>query len=142
MADPSDDGATRVQTKTPTTKRSGINGASSAYAPRSARRMPPPKRPAAPDGYTLHLESRLEELLAALSSAKDGDFSVRVQRDGRTIMTDVGIAFNELVERADTVTQELARVSRVVGREGSGMEPASAGKLQGSWATSIESFNS
>ena len=57
-------------------------------------------------------------------------------------MGDVAKAFNGLAERREGLTNELSRVSRVIGREGRMTERAELKNAKGSWAESISSVNS
>src|SRR5262249_2309797 len=51
-------------------------------------------------------------------------------------------AFNDLLSRNASLARELARVERVVGREGRLSERAAMGHgAQGGWATSVEAIN-
>src|SRR5438552_4050552 len=53
----------------------------------------------------------------------------------------LGDTFNEVVELNQRLSQELERLSRVVGKEGRISERASIGHVHGAWATRIESVN-
>ena len=80
-------------------------------------------------------------LLQALTRLKKGDFTVRL---GVGLSGDEGkIAdlFNEVVELNQRMSLELARLSRLVGKEGRISERASLGDVQGSWASSVGSVN-
>src|SRR5436190_22728253 len=60
----------------------------------------------------------LEQLLAALQAARDGDFQLRLPARGRGLGAALKRAFNELAGRRELLGQEDARVGRVIGREG------------------------
>src|ERR1041385_9416452 len=62
------------------------------------------------------LDSRT--LLAALTSFRRGDFSVRLPELGSGEEGKIAEAFNEVVELNERMARELERVSRVVGKEG------------------------
>ncbi|GHH00237.1 histidine kinase [Comamonas sp. KCTC 72670] len=85
----------------------------------------------------------LQPLLAALRSVQGGDFSVRLpEGDADPVMEDIAYAFNAVVSLNATLTQEVVRVERVVGREGRMGERVSLGDVRGDWANSIHSINS
>ncbi|HEY8725655.1 MAG TPA: HAMP domain-containing protein [Gaiellaceae bacterium] len=84
----------------------------------------------------------LQELLEALRSARDGETGVRLAAQKSGVMGDVAKAFNGLVERREGLTNELSRVSRVIGREGRMTERAQLKNVKGTWAESISSVNS
>ncbi len=107
----------------------------------SARRVPVPRRPAKPDEYTRFLESRLEAVLEGLKAAGNGDFSVRLPKEGSALSSEVAGAYNALIDKTEGVTTEFVRVAKSVGREGSVTEPVSVGRVRGAWSVSIESFN-
>ena len=84
-------------------------------------------------------EAQLAKLTSALEAARDGDFSVRLRADGA--LAEVATAFNTLVERNQQVTNELVRVSKVVGREGRITERAGVAGAPGSWAEKVGAVN-
>jgi hypothetical protein len=86
-------------------------------------------------------ERALEDLLAALNKAADGDFNVRLRARRTDLVGDLQRAFNSLVERNQAMTRELDRVGRIVGREGRMTERASLANLGGSWEDGVESVN-
>src|SRR5205085_8641713 len=76
-------------------------------------------------------------LLTALTALKRGDFSVRLPVEWTGIPGKVADTFNEVVEQNERLVNELARLSRVVGKEGRINERASLGEVSGSWEASI-----
>src|SRR5262245_1144388 len=56
-------------------------------------------------------------------------------------MGDVAKAFNQLSEQREGLTNELARVSKVIGREGRMTERAQVNGSKGSWGDSVDSVN-
>ena len=83
----------------------------------------------------------LEEILEALIAARDGDFSRRLSRRRRGLVGEIGAAYNELVARNARMAKELARIRRVIGREGRMDQRATLGPAGGDWETSVESLN-
>jgi hypothetical protein len=69
----------------------------------------------------------LEEILTALTAARDGDFSPRLRTRRRDLIGELQVRTNELLEVNARMARELSRVSRVIGREGRMMERASLG---------------
>src|SRR4051794_19008105 len=59
--------------------------------------------------------AELERLLAALEAARDGDFRVRLSATGKGIAGDIYRAFNELADRREAFSKEVARVGRAIG---------------------------
>ncbi len=80
-------------------------------------------------------------LLAALTAFKMGDFSVRMPVDLEGLDGKIADALNEAMDRNQRMSQELARLSRQVGKEGKISQRASIGDVSGSWKDSIESVN-
>jgi methyl-accepting chemotaxis protein len=76
-------------------------------------------------------EQDLRRLLAALSGVRDGNFRKRLTVSGDGIMTEIAAAFNDMVERNQHLAGELARVRRVVGREGKLTERLDPGPGEG-----------
>src|SRR5213083_2466403 len=127
----------------PRTKESAVaapdtrtrKGRATSKAPATGRR--------ATDNVTVEIKKKdLQELLEALRSARDGEAGVRLSAQKSGVMGDVAKAFNGLAERREGLTNELGRVSRVIGREGRMTERAQLKNAKGSWADSITSVNS
>ncbi len=99
---------------------------------------PPPS-----DGGSLGTrdEHALEEILRVLTAARDGDFSVRLRARRRDVIGDVQQRCNELIALNARQAKELARVSRVIGREGRMTERVSLGTVDGTWSDTVESVN-
>jgi len=97
----------------------------------------------APANGTIEVSKQdLQRLLDALRSARDGETSVRLPAQKSGLMGDVAKAFNQLSEQREGLTDELARVSKVIGREGRMTERAQLKGAKGSWAESVDSVNS
>ncbi|MFE6132239.1 HAMP domain-containing protein, partial [Streptomyces sp. NPDC056437] len=83
----------------------------------------------------------LNRLLGALVSMRDGNFRRRLTVSGDGVMSEIAAVFNEVADRNVHLTGELARVRRVVGREGKLTERLETGACEGSWATAIDASN-
>ncbi|MCU1486815.1 MAG: hypothetical protein JWN67_3561, partial [Actinomycetia bacterium] len=86
-------------------------------------------------------EAVLLELLRVLRAAKDGDFTVRLPERRNNLMGQIGAAFNDLIEMNQKTTKELARVGRLVGREGRMGERVNMPEARGGWAEKTASVN-
>jgi HAMP domain-containing protein len=80
-------------------------------------------------------------LLNALISLKKGKTSVRLPVEWTGVAGKVADAFNDVVELNERMATELARLSRVVGKEGKLSQRASLGDVMGFWQESMESVN-
>ncbi|MFD7866543.1 HAMP domain-containing protein [Streptomyces sp. NPDC057682] len=83
----------------------------------------------------------LNRLLSGLVAMRDGNFRRRVTVSGDGIMAELAAVFNEVADRNVHLTGELARVRRVVGREGKLTERLETGACEGSWAAAIDASN-
>ncbi|MFD3457815.1 HAMP domain-containing protein [Streptomyces sp. NPDC058691] len=83
----------------------------------------------------------LHRLLSALESMRDGNFRKRLTVTGDSVMAEIAAVFNEVADRNQHLTGELARVRRVVGREGKLAERLETGACEGSWAAAIDASN-
>ncbi|WP_461010651.1 HAMP domain-containing protein [Streptomyces capparidis] len=72
---------------------------------------------------------------------RDGNFRKRLTVTGDGLMAQVAAVFNEVAERNQHLTGELARVRRVVGREGKLTERLEPGPCEGAWASAIDNAN-
>src|SRR5207249_4170371 len=87
----------------------------------------------------------LEEVLAALTAARDGDFSPRLRTRRRDLIGELQVRTNELLDVNARMARELSRVSRVIGREG-GTEGKLGGQarvkgISGTWKDLTDSVN-
>jgi HAMP domain-containing protein/signal transduction histidine kinase/ActR/RegA family two-component response regulator len=89
--------------------------------------------------YGDQLDSK--QLLAALTAFKRGDFSAQLPDDWTGIAGKVADTFNDVIRLNQRLTQELARIGHVVGKEGRIRQRASLGGASGSWADAMRSVN-
>src|SRR5438094_591972 len=82
-----------------------------------------------------------KQLLAALTAFKRGDFSAQLPDDWTGIAGKVADTFNDVIRLNERLTQELARIGRVVGKEGRIRQRASLGEASGLWADAMRSVN-
>src|ERR1051326_1857920 len=80
-------------------------------------------------------------LLAALRGIRAGDFGVRLPLDWIGVPGNVSEVFNEVVALNQRLKDELERISRMPGREGTLEQRAALGSVPGDWATTIDSIN-
>ncbi|MHA6763196.1 HAMP domain-containing protein [Streptacidiphilus sp. PAMC 29251] len=72
---------------------------------------------------------------------RDGNFRRRMTVPGDSVMAEVAAVFNEIAERNQHLTGELARVRRAVGREGRLSERLEAGAGEGAWGAAVDNSN-
>ncbi|MEV4998664.1 HAMP domain-containing protein [Streptomyces niveus] len=72
---------------------------------------------------------------------RDGNFRKRLTVSGDDVMAEISAVFNEVADRNLHLTGELARVRRMVGREGKLTERLETGACEGSWASAIDASN-
>src|SRR5436305_2285524 len=80
-------------------------------------------------------------ILSALNALKRGDASVRLPAEWPGTLGRVADVFHDLVERNERMAQELARLSRVVGKEGKLGRRGTLGDVSGFWRDSIDAVN-
>src|SRR6266852_8665288 len=85
--------------------------------------------------------SEMTILLGALTALKKGKPDVRLPLDWIGVAGKVADAFNEVVEMNERMAGELARLSRVVGKEGKLSQRLSLGDIDGFWQESVDSVN-
>jgi signal transduction histidine kinase/CheY-like chemotaxis protein/HAMP domain-containing protein len=90
------------------------------------------------------MADKLDEavLLSVLSDVKDGDFSVRMPLEWTGVGGKIADRLNDVIAANQTLGAELARVSRVVGKEGKLSERVAFRGSDRAWSESIESVNS
>src|SRR5437868_6878302 len=82
-----------------------------------------------------------DHLVVALMALSKGDFSVRLPVTWTGTAGRVADSFNTVAELLDTTTDDLSRISRVVGKEGKINERLSYGHVSGAWAERVNSVN-
>jgi HAMP domain-containing protein/CheY-like chemotaxis protein/signal transduction histidine kinase len=83
----------------------------------------------------------LREVLRALRSVRDGDFSVRLPGDKAGLAGKVADTFNEIVSSNERLAKELERAGRIVGREGRTRHRVVLDHRSGSWGAMESSVN-
>ncbi|WP_280700506.1 HAMP domain-containing protein [Kitasatospora sp. GP82] len=83
----------------------------------------------------------LRKLLAALTAMRDGNFRRRLTVPGDGPLAEIAAVFNEVAERNQHLTGELARVRRAVGREGRLSERLESGVGEGAWMAAVDNCN-
>jgi HAMP domain-containing protein/signal transduction histidine kinase/CheY-like chemotaxis protein len=86
-----------------------------------------------------HLDA--EQILSALMAIKQGDFDARLPVGWTGIAGKVADTFNAVAEMMSHSTDELSRISRVVGKEGRIQERMSVGHVTGAWSERVDSVN-
>src|SRR5919198_4755866 len=99
----------------------------------------PRTRPANASRVNGQLDSK--QLLAALAAFKRGDFSAHLPDDWTGVAGKIADTFNDVIQINERLTEELARISRVVGKEGRIKQRASLGSAPGSWSEAMDSVN-
>ncbi|MET0621947.1 MAG: HAMP domain-containing protein [Pyrinomonadaceae bacterium] len=82
-----------------------------------------------------------KQLLSALMSFKRGDFSARLPTEWTGVAGKIADTFNDVIELNEKMAKELARVSRVVGKEGKITQRASMPTAGGAWEELADSVN-
>ncbi|GAA1172545.1 HAMP domain-containing protein/signal transduction histidine kinase/ActR/RegA family two-component response regulator [Kitasatospora gansuensis] len=83
----------------------------------------------------------LRKLLGALTAMRDGNFRRRLTVPGDGPLAEIAAVFNEVAERNQHLTGELARVRRAVGREGRLSERLESGVGEGAWMAAVDNCN-
>src|ERR1700733_9031165 len=83
-----------------------------------------------------------QQLANALSSLRNGDFSVRMPTGLDDVDGQIAAEFNERVDLNQRLVGELERISQGVGKQGQISQRASIGTVSGAWQEAISSVNS
>src|SRR5690348_13883012 len=83
----------------------------------------------------------LREILRALQSVRDGDFSVRLPGDKAGLAGKVADTFNEIVSSNERLANELEQAGRIVGKEGRTRHRVGLDRRSGSWGAMEGSVN-
>ncbi|MDB5873210.1 MAG: hypothetical protein JWQ07_2652, partial [Ramlibacter sp.] len=88
------------------------------------------------------LSEHTRTFLSALTDLKKGNAEAQLPQDWTGVFGKVADAFNDVVAENMRMSHELARLSRVVGKEGKLKERAFVPNASGFWRDSAESINS
>src|SRR5437763_157118 len=83
----------------------------------------------------------MSALVGALTALKKGKPGIRLPLNWTGIAGKVADAFNEVFELNERMAGELARLSRVVGKDGKLSQRLSLGDVSGFWEESVDSVN-
>ncbi|CAM3621767.1 HAMP domain-containing protein [Nocardiopsis rhodophaea] len=86
-------------------------------------------------------EAQMDELLAALYSMRDGDFSVRLSFGEGAKSGELASVFNQVLDHCEQLSSELQRLGTVVNSEGRLTERISVSPARGAWGKSIRALN-
>ncbi|MDB5772150.1 MAG: response regulator, partial [Burkholderia sp.] len=86
-------------------------------------------------------ELDVKALLSALTALKKGEFSTRMPSDWTGMAGKIADTLNDILETNQHMAEEIADVSKVVGREGRLTQRASVMNVSGGWATIVKSVN-
>ncbi|MEU9109012.1 HAMP domain-containing protein [Streptomyces xanthophaeus] len=86
-------------------------------------------------------EQQLRQLLAGLTSVRDGDFGTRLPEEADGLLGEIATVFNGMVDQLSLFTSEVTRVAREVGTEGTLGGQAEVPGVSGTWADLTDSVN-
>ncbi len=90
---------------------------------------------------SIAVDSFSGDLLSALLSLRNGDFTVRLPSDLTGVNGKIADAFNEIAAVSDRRARETARMSRMVGKEGKLKQRMSVPGVVGGWADEVAAIN-
>ena len=85
--------------------------------------------------------AELRELVRALQSVREGDFSVRLPADWTGLAGKAADLFNDIVSSNARLSEELLRVGDAVGKQGQTRQRMRAGSRSGAWGVMEDSVN-
>ncbi len=86
-------------------------------------------------------EERLNQILTAMVSFRDGNFSVRLPVEWAGTEGRIAEAFNQTISHKEHLFQEATRLSIVVGKEGKLSQRLSMPSAQGNWLVNTQAIN-
>src|SRR5687767_1586649 len=86
-------------------------------------------------------DRELRRLLEGLRDLEAGDFRVRLEGNGDSLIAQIFDTFNQIADRNQRLCEEIRRVAQVVGREGRMDERASIGPVSNGWADTLNAVN-
>jgi len=86
-------------------------------------------------------KEQLKQVLLMVKAMRSGDFTVSLDFSDESIITDIAEVLNDINKMNFSMSNELTRVGRIVGKEGKMTERVNLGGIRGAWSTSVESVN-
>ncbi len=86
-------------------------------------------------------DARSRQILSAMMAFRDGDFSVRLPADWADTDGRIAAAFNQTIAQKEGISQEVARLSESVGKEGRLRQRMTLPGAIGGWASEANSMN-
>jgi HAMP domain-containing protein/CheY-like chemotaxis protein/signal transduction histidine kinase len=80
-------------------------------------------------------------LLQVLQATRRGDFTARMPADQMGVAGKINDTLNEVIEQNQMLVGELARITRLVGKEGKTSQRAALDGAQGGWREAIDAVN-
>ncbi|MCC8364371.1 HAMP domain-containing protein [Lysobacter sp. A6] len=96
--------------------------------------------PTPPSAQAVEMEA-LQQLLMAMNSVREGDFSVQLPAHWEGMSGKLADAFNDIVNQNKRLANDLARVAQRVGGEGRTRQRMPSANRQGQWADMESSVN-
>src|SRR5580765_2299236 len=81
----------------------------------------------------VHADVDIRQLLRALQSVRDGDFTVRLPSDRTGLAGKLADTFNDIVAQNQRLARELERAGHAVGKEGRTRHRLSSERRAGAW---------
>ena len=86
-------------------------------------------------------DEQARHILAALKAFANGDFATRLPDTWSGTEGGIAEAFNHCISNSQRITEEAARLSNNVGKEGRLTQRLSTPGVAGAWAEQVDSFN-
>ena len=86
-------------------------------------------------------DERLGELLEALRSMRNGDFTARLDTQAEGVHGEIATVFNDVLDQCGQFSSELQRVGGVVSSEGRLTERLQVSPARGGWQDSVRTLN-
>ncbi|MCC6797304.1 MAG: HAMP domain-containing protein [Candidatus Hydrogenedentes bacterium] len=91
--------------------------------------------------HTGNGDHRIEQILQALVAYREGDFSQRLPTEWVGVHGKIADTFNAILQASERRSNEVARICRVVGKEGKLKQRISMPGVIGTWADEVNSLN-
>src|SRR5688500_16484197 len=89
----------------------------------------------------IRYHSEMSTLLNALIALKKGKSGVRLPAEWTGVIGKVADAFNDVIDMNERMADELAHLSRTVGKEGKINQRMALSEVEGFWRESVECVN-
>ena len=109
------------------------------HGPKGNGRVRKPER--VPDWSEESRDAQMRQILSAMEAFRDGNFNVRLPKQWSTTNARLAAAFNQTIAQQQRMSEEVARLTESVGKQGRLRQRITLPGAVGGWAAEVDAVN-